>query len=50
MREPKVVVSEKIFPAPVVCDRFRREFAWRLVSPLVARLVYHINLNKSNTP
>ena len=39
MREPEVVVSENIFPAPVVCDRFRREFAWRLVSGLVARLV-----------
>ena len=39
MREPEVVVSENIFPAPVVCDCFRHEFAWRLVSQLVARLV-----------
>ena len=31
MREPEVVVSENIFPDPVVCDRFRREFAWRLL-------------------
>jgi len=35
-REPEVV-SENIFPAPEVCDRFRFEFAWRFVSPFVTR-------------